>query len=430
MRGAYLHGEQAADPKRSLLVPSRLPVPGAPLVGFNKRGEPIYGVWGGAGKDPNSPSTNPAANAAARAALFEQGWFSSITLPTQTWADGGSYAFDMPHAGVGLFASVRVSGTLTWTDTNASPVAPVLSSLAPFNLFNSVVFKDYIGNTRISSSGVVLHAIEAFKSFDDTAGETPNTTGKRGYSNTAIDKFSPGGTSGTGVAVDFAFVVPFSLHENTTIGTLPFTVPSGNNTLFLTLNPLYSALAAGTLNAESPLQTAATGHNTTTTANLTGATIEVTYYYIDPLPGAELPLMDFSQVYEIVDVKTTDNLSASATKQIILPTGRTYQALYGFLVNAGALTDTGISTVKYLINEATPTLNETYNAYLHRVRRTYGRDGLAGMVMWDWRSRPISPSNYGSIAIQLLLASTFTASGEVFFNLGKESLYVLQTQVY
>lgn len=430
MRGAYLHGERAVDPRKTPLIPSLYPVAGAPLIGFLPNGRPVYGMWGGAGKDPNSPSTNPAANAAARAALFEQGWFSSITLPTQTWSDGGSFNFDMPHAGIGLYAYVRLSGTLTWTDTNTSPIAPVLANLAPFNLFGSVTYKDYLGNTRISSSGPVLHAIEAFKSFDDTAGETPNTTAKRGYSNTAIDKFTPGGSSGVGVAVDFGFVVPFSLHENTTIGTIPFTVPSGNNTLYLTLNPLYSGLAAGTLNAESPLQTAGTGHNTTTTANLTGAQIEVTYYYIDPLPGAQLPLMDFSQVYEIVDVKTTDNLSAGATKQIILPTGRTYQALYGFLVNAGKLDDTNVSNVKYLINEATPTLQETYNAYLHRTRRTYGRDGLAGMVMWDWRSRPISPSNYGSIAIQLLLNSSFAPSGETFFNLGKESLYVLQTQIY
>lgn len=382
------------------------------------------------GRDQNSPAVNPAANEAARAALFAQGFFSSITLPTQTWTDGGSYAFDMPHAGIGLYAYVRLSGTLTWTDTNTSPIAPVLSTRAPYNLFGSVVFKDYLGNTRISSSGPILHAIETLKTFDMTAGETANTVAKRGYSNTAIDKFTPGGSSGVGVAVDFGFVVPFALHENTTIGTLPFTVPSGNNTLYLTLNNLYSALAAGTLNPDSPLQTAGTGHNATTTANLTGAQIEVTYYYIDPLPGMELPLMDFSQVYEIVDVKTTDNLSANATKQILLPTGRTYQALYGELVNAGALTDTGVTNVKLLINESTPTLQETYNAYLHRIRRTYGRDMQTGQFIWDWRARPISPSNYGSIVVQLLLGSGFAPSGTTWFNLGKESLYVLQTQVY
>lgn len=382
------------------------------------------------GRDQNSPALNPAANEAARAALFAQGFFSSITLPTQTWTDSGSYTFDMPHAGVGLYASVRLSGTLTWTDTNTSPIAPVLSTRAPFNLFKSVVFKDYLGNTRISSSGPILHAIETFKNYQDTSGETANTNADRAYSNTAIAKFTPGGSSGVGVAVDIAFQVPFTLHENTTIGTLPFTVPSGNNTLYLTLNPLYSALAAGTLNADSPLQTAGTGHNTTTTANLTGAQIEVTYYYIDPLPGMELPLMDFSQVYEIVDVQTTDNLTQNATKQILLPTGRTYQALYGELVNGGALTDTGVTAIKLLINESTPTLAETYNAYLYRTRRTYGRDMQTGQFLWDWRARPISPSNYGSIALQLLLGSGFTASGITWFNLGKESLYVLQTQVY
>lgn len=382
------------------------------------------------GRDQNSPAVNPAANEAARAALFSQGFFSSITLPTQTWTDGGSYAFDMPHAGIGLYAYLRVSGTLTWTDTNTSPIAPVLSTRAPFNLFGSVTFKDYLGNTRIASSGPILHLIEALKAYQDTSGETSSSTADRAYRNTLIDVFAPGGSSGVGVPFDFGFVVPFTLHENTSIGTLPFTVPAGNNTLYVTLNPLYSALAAGTLNPDSPLQTAGTGHNTTTTANLTGAQIECTYYYIDPLPGMELPLMDFSQVYEIVDVKTTDNLAANATKQILLPTGRTYQALYGELVNAGALADANVSALKLLINESTPTLSETYNAYLHRTRRTYGRDLTPGQFIWDWRARPISPSNYGSIALQLLLGSSFAPSGTTWFNLGKESLYVLQTQIY
>ena len=374
----------------------------------------------------NSPATNPAANDAARAALFTQGFFSSIELPAQAWADGGSYAFQLPHAGIGLWCELRATGTLTWTDTNATPVAPVLSNLAPFNLFQTVKYVDYLGNTRISAGGPSLHTIEMLKNYDDTAGETTNTTGKRGYSNSAIDQFSPGATSGTGVAYDFGVQVPFTLHENTSIGTIPFTVPAGNNVLYVTLNPL---LNTGTINAESPLQLGSGGHATTTTATATGS-LYCTYYYIDPLPGQELPLMDFSQVYEIVDVKSTDNLAASATKQIILPTGRTYQALYAQLVNAGKLSDTGVSELKFLINESTPTLDEFYNSYLHRVRRTYGRDLQAGEFVWDLRARPISPSNYGSIALQMLLSSSFAPSGETYFNLCKESLYVLATNVY
>lgn len=372
------------------------------------------------GRDSNSPATNAAANEAARAGLFQNGFFSSIELPAQAWADGGSYAFQLPHAGIGLYCQLRMTGTLTWTGANA----PVLSTLAPFNIFQSIKYVDYLGNTRISAGGPTLHAIEVFKNYDDTAGETTNATAKRGYSNPIIDVFAPGGVSGTGVPYDISLQVPFTLHENTSVGTIPFTIPAGNNVLYVTLNPLLNPSFAAK-NAESPLQSA----TSTPTASATGS-LYCTYYYIDPLPGQELPLMDFSQVYEIVDVKSTDNLAASATKQIILPTGRTYQGLYAQLVNGGQLTDTGVQELKFLINESTPTLDEFYASYLHRTRRTYGRDMQAGMFLWDLRARPISPSNYGSIALQTLFSNAFVPAGEVFHVLGKESLYVLSTNVY
>jgi hypothetical protein len=374
----------------------------------------------------NNPATNPAVNAQARAALFASGFFSSIELPSKTFSDGGSYAFDLPHAGVGLYASLRVSGTLTWTDTNGTPVAPVITSRAPFCIFQNITYKDYLGNTRINAGGPTLHRRETLQYFQDTSGEAPNTTAERNYT-APIDNFKLNASSTVGQAVDFAVLIPFSFHENTTLGSLPFTVPSGNNSIYIQLNPLYNNTA--TANAESPIQLAGTGHSTTTTVTLSG-NVNLTYYYIDPQPGQMLPLGDFTQVYEIVDVQTTDNLSASATKQVLLPTGRTYQGLYAEIVTAGALYDTGITTIQFLINEATPTLAEAYASYLHRVRRRYGRDLPAGEIVWDLHDRPLSPSNYGSLALQVLLGSSFSPSGETFFKLGKESLYTLQSQVY
>lgn len=380
----------------------------------------------GAAQNQN-PATNPAVNAAARAALFASGFFSSIELPSQTFADAGSYSFDLPHAGVGLYASLRIAGTLTWTDTNGAPVAPVTTKRAPWNIFQNITYKDYLGNTRINAGGPTLHRRETLQYLKDTSGEPAISTASRDYNNTTIDTFTLNASSGVGQAVDFAVIVPFSFHENTTIGTLPFTVPSGNNTIYVTLNPLYNNSA--TANAESPVTLGSGGHTSTTTVTLSG-NVYMTYYYVDPQPGQMLPLGDFTQVYEIVDVQTTDNLSASATKQILLPTGRTYQGLYAEIVNAGTLYDTGVSKVQFLINESTPTLAEVYASYLHRIRRRYGRDLLPGEIVWDLRDRPISPSNYGSIALQVLLGSTFSASGETFFKLGKESLYTLQSQVY
>ncbi len=381
----------------------------------------------GASSQNNNPATNPALNAQARAALFASGFFSSIELPSQAFADGGSYSFDLPHAGVGLYASLRIAGTLTWTDTNGTPKAPSVSGRAPWNIFQNITYKDYLGNTRINAGGPTLHRRETLQYYQDTSGEPANTVTSRDYYNATIDTFKLNATSASGQAVDFAVMVPFSFHENTTIGTLPFTVPSGNNTIYVTLNPLFNNSA--TVNAESPIQLG-TSNTATITVAISAGTVNCTYYYIDPQPGQMLPLGDFTQVYEIVDVQTTDNLSASATKQILLPTGRTYQALYSEIVNAGALYDTGVSKVQFLINESTPTLAENYASYLHRTRRRYGRDLAPGEICWDLRDRPISPSNYGSIALQVLLGSSFSASGETFFKLGKESLYTLQSQVY
>jgi hypothetical protein len=375
-----------------------------------------------------SPATDPQLNAAARAALFQSGFFSSIELPSQAWADGGSYTFNMPHAGVGLYAQLRIGGTVTWTDTNGTPVAPTLSSGAPYNLLQNIKYQDYLGNTRINAGGVGLHFREVLQYFQDTSGEAFNTTAERNYT-APIDNFKLNASSTVAQTVDFGLLIPFTFHENTTIGGLPFTVPSGNNTVYVTLNPLFNNPAVAAINFESPIQLASTGHQSTTTVTAS-LTLQMTYYYIDPLPSQMLPLMDFSQVYEIVDVKSTDNLSSSATKTILLPTGRTYQGLYAQIVNVGQLYDTGMSQVQFLINESTPTLNEFYISYLHRIRRTYGRDLPVGILVWDLRNRPLSPSNYGSLALQVILGSSFSASGETAFTLTKESLYVLQTQVY
>ena len=379
-----------------------------------------------AGTAQNNPATNPAANAAARAALFQTGFPSSIELPAQTFADGGSYTFQLPHAGIGLYAQLRFTGTVTWTTGSA----PTISNLAPYNWFKTIQYVDYLGNTRIQSSGWPLHMINKLKYYQQTNGELVGSTSSTygvtsrdyAYQAAKIDLFALSGTSGTAANVDFEVVVPFTFHENTTLGGQPFTVPAGNNVINLTLNPLWNNTA--TANAESPL------YGTTPTTVAASGSIYCTYYYIDPQPGAALPLMDFAQVYEIVDVKSTDNLTGGATKQVILPTGRTYQGLYGQLVNAGQATDTGISQTQFLINESTPTLNEYYNSYLHRIRRTYGRDLPAGYLYWDFRNRPYSPSSYGSLALQMILSSSFTPSGETFFNLTKESLYVNTNNVY
>src|SRR5574337_487229 len=256
------------------------------------------------GQDRNSPANNPAANDAARAALFANGFFSSLELPSQAWADGASYTFQLPHNGIGLYASLRMTGTLTWTGANK----PNLNGLAPYCLFQKVQYIDYLGNTRISAGGNALHLIEMLKNYDDTAGETPNTVAKRGYSNGLIDVFAPGPTTAVGVPYDFAVQVPFTLHENTSIGTIPFTVPAGNNVINLTLNPIVAS-TAGAVNAENAILPVTSVPTVTATGS-----VFCTYYYIDPLPGQELPLMDFQQVYEIVDVKSTDNLAANATK--------------------------------------------------------------------------------------------------------------------
>lgn len=381
------------------------------------------------GSNANNPATNAQANAAARAALFANGFFSSIELPSQPWVDGGSYTFDMPHAGIGLYCELRFTGTLLWTNATSGPT---LSTLAPFNLVQSVTFKDYLGNTRINAGGNTLHMVEALKHWMYSSDETANTQADRAYPQSVaatatpgIGIFAPTGATGVGVPYDFGIQVPFSFHEDTTVGTLPFTVPAGNNTMYVQLNPLLNSNQA-VKTAENPLQASAAASGTTTATG----TVNVTYYFIDPLPGAALPLMDFQQVYEIVDVQSTDNLTSGAIKQTLLPTGRTYQALYAQLVNGGQFADLNVSALRFLINEATPTLQENYLSYLHRTRRTYGRDMQPGTFIWDLRSRPISPSNYGSIALQFLLASGFTPAGETFFRLGKESLYVLQTQVY
>lgn len=345
----------------------------------------------------------------ARAAFFANATLRSQILPRQAYAASGTISFPLPKAGYGAFCTFDFQGSLVIGATGGSIS---LSPRAPYNLLapvNGVVFQDYLGITRISASGWKLYQREISTKY----GYDPsNATDAQTYS-AALVEYSIGG--GTGVAGTYpwqsSWFMPISLHENTTEGSFPFTIPQGQNTANLTFNAL-----SGSTN-ESVIKVATAGF----TLALTG-TVGCTYYYWDVPKGTPIPTADFQLIHELREVKDASNITAGSEKRFPLPTGRTYYSILQDMVLNDGLDYVDVSEIRFIVDGNTPTLDETNYSYFTRVRRTYNRD--FPFFYYDWWNKPWSPSQYGSLETGLTLAGTATTTGNTYTSLLLESLYV------
>lgn len=333
----------------------------------------------------------------------------SQVLPRQNYAAGATLQFTMPKAGFGNYLLVDFQGTLTVTGAGGSVS---LSPKAPYNLFKNVTFEDFLGITRVSCSGYKLYQREIVTkySFDPQNAEIAQN-----YSTqlSTISAGAGGGAAGT-YPVNFSVIVPIALHDNSTEGSFPFTLPEGENTLNITLEDIVGA------NNEKPFKTVTAGF----TLSLTGS-VGVTYYYWDVPKSTPLPVEDFSLIHELREIKNTDNISANLEKTFTLPTGRTYYMLLQdfFLNDAAAAPLTDINQVRFIVDGNTPTLDEKSFAYLSRMRRKFGRDLPPNLILFDFWRKPWSPSNYGSLQTGITLSSTATTTGNTYTSVLLESMY-------
>lgn len=355
------------------------------------------------------PNRNPVTD---RMNYLSQAVKRSQELPVQAYQLGGANNFNFPHAGVGRYARVSFVGTLSRTET-ASVGTVTASPFYPWNIINQVVLNDYTGTTRVNAKPYHLYQRQLARKFgfDPSIGNVE--TIDAGYASSVWSAAIPTGTasSTTTAPIVFSFEVPIALHKDTTEGSLPFAIPDGEVTLQLQMNSL-------------------TGNNIDFPFTVTGATTlsitgnwQVTYYYFDAPAGVQLPILDFSAIHELVSTRQNTNIAAGQEKWFVLETGRTYyQLIHNFVAN-NALDTADITRIKFLVDGNTPTLDEFQLSYLTRMREEYGRDLPAGMILFNFFSRPWSPASYGSLATSLTLAAGTNLGTVYYLDTLKESMY-------
>lgn len=370
------------------------------------------------------PATAPT-NAQIRQALFAVSPPKTFEVPAQNFTVTNAnevLTFNLPKIGIGIRARLWVTGTFKRTD-GATVGTCTASPFGPYNLVN-VNFTDFTGLTRISSGGYGLYQRQICANYysgalaEQANESTPPWSDAAGYRqaySSTFDTFTiPVGAASSTTTEPFAFQLelPIALHRNTTVGTYPFTVPSGESTIQVTVNPAYGT------NTTAP---SVVGSGTT--AEVTGQ-VGITYYYIDPPNNQPLPTADFQIVHELKEVTVTNGLTASGSAQYTLETGRKYYALYTNLVDNSLSPDTtDVATYKFLINQANPQFDMALKSYLAWTREKFGRDMPVGTFVWWFADFPWIPANYGSLVAQLDLASGFSGGSSALWRILKESTY-------
>ena len=362
-------------------------------------------------------------NAQIRANLFALSPVKSMQLPSQTFSPGDVKTFILPKTGIGLYVTITVTATISRTET-ATVGTATFSPLAPFNVLKEVALKDYSGIPRVVADGYMLYLRQVAQRWAyGAAAEQPNLASPpfakspsflQPYSSTYDTASMPAGVASSTVTAPLAFQVdvPISLHENTTVGTFPFTVPKGDVPLQIST----ATMTGATL--DSPVSV--TG---ATTVTLTNASIAVEYFYLDPPQNVPLPVADFAVVHELVAVTQTSGILAGQNLDFELDTGRKYYALYSNFVANNAPDTLDISSVKFLINQTDPAMDDSLAGYLARTRKSFGRDLPPGAIVLPFSRYPWMPSSYGSLLQRLVLDGSLTVGTNAYLRVLKESTY-------
>ena len=364
-------------------------------------------------------------NAQIRANLFAVSPPKCIELSRQSFADGDVVRFNLPKAGIGLFCTIYVKGTFSRTE--GTTVGTVTEQpMAPYNLLQNVQLTDFTGITRVNADGYGLYLRQICQRWNAGSLVEEGNLTTPPYSDAAkyrqpysvnYDQFViPAGTASSTTTgdINFRLEVPISLHRKTTVGTYPFTVPSGDTYLTVTTSKLSGTGVNYPVNISG-----------TTTVAITSGEMGCTYWYIDPPAGTPMPMADFATIHELFSITQTSGLAAGSPLDFTLDTGRKYYALYGQLVdNTPAPNTVDVEKVRFLINQANPAMDAYLESYLQKVRDDFGRDLPPGAFIWWFADYPWIPASYGSLVAELQLGSSFSAGTSAFLRVLRETTYV------
>lgn len=371
-----------------------------------------------------------------------------------TFATGNQLIAQLPAVGVPRLVKVSTSLAVTVTGTGCT-----WSPKAPWNIYSQVTLRDSSGEIRVQCSCYILYLLSLLRRSDGYTPLSPGTdppnlsaTYPGSISNPwtpSVMPWSPGyeyfsgsrfnlpqssGNCASGQVV-FSFDIPIAYSELDLRGSSLLSTPGGFWTVTLDIAPALAALtgAGNSTNIDAPAVGASVPGTNNVTVNTGGTTtVQVVYYYYDPvqLPqlnsagGVPLPLGDFAQVHELRGFKVLGSvLPPSGEYQWLLPTGRNYYRILESVNEQGTLKSSDVTLFRFLYKGATPALSEPLIPYLDRVRREQNRDEPNGVFYYDFSRRPWNSDSYGQLAVGTSFASGFVNTGNSYLEILSETIY-------
>jgi hypothetical protein len=346
----------------------------------------------------SSSTPNPyQQNAMARAQLLQTGVAMIKKLPQVTMGLGQQV--QIPGQRMGVTTGFLLQVTANVTIANA---AATMSELAPWNLFNRVLYTDFAGTNRINTNGISLYAMQCIKNNDLAGNPMPGIIPNIG--NIDSDILSMPTAVGT-ANINFDLWVPLAYDPKSDLrgAILTQTVVGDHYVTLQTANAL----------SGDPY----VAPYTSTGANLTlnSLTIQPFQMYIQPQnlnpanPLAGLPAIDLSTIYYVEGNYQTASgvIAAGGDTFINYPNNRSVLSGLFIFENGGAFTANGtdISALTLIANSNTNLREMNPRALRAAMRTQLGGDLPQGIYYVGSRQQPILTNLYGNVQLKFSIAT-------------------------
>lgn len=354
------------------------------------------------------------------------GAFTATGVNTATGGGGGSARVKLYNVGLGTSILVEVVANVTIGGATSTISGPQ----SPYNMISRVRLTDYDGTDRINCSGYGLQLLSRKRS----ALLSGNGYGQ--FSNALFGSMTA--AAGSNVVTQPNFLDPESL---LTVGTrnirfwieIPLAYDPENDLrgailMQTALGEMYlnidfvSQFQAAAANVDAPF--VAAGGSTVAVNSIT-CNVFQDYLLMQAVGGqTPLPQLDLLTVYELIELRTTDNIAVAQEKLINFPNVRSVMGLAFYYVNNSAMTASvgDINRFRQIVNGNNVLLDNTDRSQFVTQRKLLrGSDLGASSYLWDFSRKPIETAVYGNVQMGVTPAA-FTA-GNTHMDVLFESMY-------
>ena len=277
-----------------------------------------------------------------------------------------------------LIVEATVSGTIT-----------AYSKKAPYNLISLVKLIDFDGSDRISAPAFLINELSKVRyGMDD---DVPV------ISNYALPVLPT--SNGT---MKFILDIPIAYDPE---GDLRGSILAQTSTGEFYLQLQFNTLAYDSNNVDAVVTNGSS-------VNISDIYVTVIQEYLMPVPVAgqvPIPSLDVSTVYELVSLKTTDNIQNGVEKLINFPNVRNIYSVLSTVVNNKDLTWDNCDEWRILVNSNYTMRKYKLDDYIVSFRHMVQYDPTKGVYYVDFRSKPVETAIYGQVQLGMSMQGTFNS---------------------